>query len=203
MASNKDYTEGLLEHLAKNIVGGDSVLSDGDTKAKQRRTPKANIDLYRKKVDGLSSREALGATLDEVMASLAKDPELIYKRADKFTKKSVSTVHGVSITTEESPLGVIKTVRAETEDPKLLDAVLDLSDAQDKLQRSGDREKRAPEEWKLIAKKIRDHQKDIGTPKFREVAYNLFIEELKRDFPDDKRIAHISWDAFIKTYLGK
>ena len=202
MASNKDFADRLLEHLVKSIDEGDSVLSHGDTKSKYRKTPKANIELLRKRVEDASSSDELGATLDEIISRLEKNPEEIYKRAEALSSISSETVHGVSVKTEVTPLGTIRTVISETPDSQLLDAVLDLTDAKDRLNRGGDREKRAPEEWKTRAKKIRDHQKAIGTPKFREVAYELFIQELKKDFPEDRRIAHISWDAFKKTYLG-
>ncbi len=72
---------------------------------------------------------------------------------------------------------------------------------EEKLKRDGPRKGRVPPEWKDLAKKIRDEQKAIGTRKFREVAYTLFLEELKRLHPEDKRVQLITRDVFFKTYL--
>lgn len=90
----------------------------------------------------------------------------------------------------------VKSAAGFTPDPRILAARILAS-------RGGVREVRAPQEWKDLAKKIRDDQKSLGTPKFREAAYPIFIEELKRLYPEDKRVTHISMDVFKRTYLGK
>lgn len=90
---------------------------------------------------------------------------------------------------------LVKSAAGFTPDQRILAARIIAS-------RGGGREARAPQEWKDLAKKIRDEQKAMETPKFREVAYKLFLAELKRLYPEDNRVTHISWDAFKKTYLG-
>lgn len=79
---------------------------------------------------------------------------------------------------------------------------LDLELTAGRLKRSGDRA-RVPQEWKDLAKKIRDEQKSLEIPKFREAAFPIFIAELKRRHPNDKRIDLISWAVFKRTYLRK
>lgn len=88
----------------------------------------------------------------------------------------------------------VKSAAGFTPDPRILAARILAS-------RGGVREVRAPQEWKDLAKKIRDDQKSLGTPKFREAAFPIFIAELKKRHPDDKRIALINWEVFKRTYL--
>ncbi|MBU3637375.1 hypothetical protein [Polynucleobacter sp. es-MAR-4] len=87
------------------------------------------------------------------------------------------TLHGVEVSVDATPFGTVKVVTATTQDPKLLDAVLDLSDAKDKLARGGSRKSKIPQEHIDLARSIAAFEKDRQVHGYRKRA----ISRLKKE----------------------
>lgn len=152
---SKPFDERLLEHLVSKSDSGDRVLSSGDKKAKQRKVLKADIELMR--ASSARLKTALEQAEKEKGGKLTES-EIVKLAQSLHPEPKKETLHGVEVSVDTTPFGTVKVVTAETQDAMLLDAVLDLSDAKDKLSRGGSRTSRIPQEHKDLARKIADEE---------------------------------------------
>lgn len=171
---SKPFDEVILEGIVARSKSGDTVLSSGKKKSKERKVLKADIEFMRAKAARLSV--ALEQAEKDKGAKLTES-EIVKLAQSLHPEPKKETLHGVEVSVDTTPFGTVKVVSAEAQDMQLLDAVLDLSDAKDKLARGGSRKSKIPQEHIDLARSIAAVEKEWQVHGYRKRVISRLLKE--------------------------